>query len=196
MLLAILLLSSAVPLSEIFIAMFAAIIFWVCFLLGALVRSSYKWGYYTFGVASLLFMWYLIARPFTSSAGFLGGNHGKGFRGHSHGLLFVWTLYPIAWGLSEGGNVISPTKEMIFYGILDLIAKPLFLLAYLRQVSSLDYAAWGFHSGKASQFGPGNSRVMGGKEGFATGPGAGVGTGHGVDAAPRTSAAHTASTAV
>lgn len=35
-------------------------------------------------------------------------------------------LYPIAWGLCEGGNVISPDSEAIFYGILDFLAKPCF----------------------------------------------------------------------
>lgn len=39
---------------------------------------------------------------------------------------FLWILYPIAWGLCEGGNVISPDSEAIFYGILDFIAKPCF----------------------------------------------------------------------
>lgn len=40
--------------------------------------------------------------------------------------IFLWALYPIAWGLSEGGNVISPDSEAVFYGILDLMAKPVF----------------------------------------------------------------------
>ena len=39
---------------------------------------------------------------------------------------FLWFLYPIAWGLSEGGNVISPDSEAVFYGILDILAKPVF----------------------------------------------------------------------
>ena len=40
--------------------------------------------------------------------------------------IFLWFLYPIAWGLSEGGNVIAPDSEAVFYGILDLMAKPVF----------------------------------------------------------------------
>lgn len=40
--------------------------------------------------------------------------------------IFLWFLYPIAWGLCEGGNVISPDSEAIFYGILDVLAKPVF----------------------------------------------------------------------
>lgn len=38
----------------------------------------------------------------------------------------LWFLYPIAWGLSEGGNVIAPDSEAVFYGILDIMAKPVF----------------------------------------------------------------------
>ena len=40
--------------------------------------------------------------------------------------VFLWFLYPIAWGLSEGGNVIAPDSEAVFYGVLDLFAKPVF----------------------------------------------------------------------
>lgn len=40
--------------------------------------------------------------------------------------MVLWFLYPIAWGLCEGGNLISPDSEAIFYGILDLLAKPVF----------------------------------------------------------------------
>lgn len=38
--------------------------------------------------------------------------------------LVLWTLYPVAWGVCEGGNVIAPDSEAVFYGILDVIAKP------------------------------------------------------------------------
>ena len=38
--------------------------------------------------------------------------------------LVIWLLYPIAWGVSEGGNVIAPDSEAVFYGILDFLAKP------------------------------------------------------------------------
>ena len=40
--------------------------------------------------------------------------------------LVIWFMYPIAWGLCEGGNLIHPDGEAIFYGILDIIAKPVF----------------------------------------------------------------------
>lgn len=40
--------------------------------------------------------------------------------------LFLWMLYPVCWGLCEGGNVISPDSEAVFYGVLDFCAKPVF----------------------------------------------------------------------
>ncbi|KAJ4327386.1 hypothetical protein N0V84_002157 [Fusarium piperis] len=39
-------------------------------------------------------------------------------------MLMVWICYPIAWDLREGGNIIGPDSEAVFYGILDLLEKP------------------------------------------------------------------------
>lgn len=46
--------------------------------------------------------------------------------------LFVWMLYPVAWGLCEGGNVITPNDEAVFYGCLDFMAKPVFSIALIH----------------------------------------------------------------
>lgn len=63
-------------------------------------------------------------------------------------IAFVTMLYPIAWGCSEGGNVVSPTGEMIWYGILDLLLGPLFLYYFVFALRNIDYGLFGFHSGK------------------------------------------------
>lgn len=52
--------------------------------------------------------------------------------------LFVWLLYPVAWGVCEGGNVISANYEAIFYGILDFFAKPIFSIALIYGHWSID----------------------------------------------------------
>jgi bacteriorhodopsin len=44
---------------------------------------------------------------------------------------FIWLLYPICWGPSEGLNAITVTSEMIFYGILDVFTRPVFLFSFL-----------------------------------------------------------------
>jgi bacteriorhodopsin len=46
--------------------------------------------------------------------------------------LFIWMLYPVAWGLCEGGNLITPNDEAVFYGCLDLIAKPVFSIMMIH----------------------------------------------------------------
>lgn len=50
--------------------------------------------------------------------------------------LFIWLLYPVAWGLCEGGNVITANDEAVFYGVLDFFAKPVFSIALI-------YGHWG-----------------------------------------------------
>lgn len=45
--------------------------------------------------------------------------------------LCIWALYPISWGLSEGGNVITPNDEAVFYDCLDFCAKPVFSIALI-----------------------------------------------------------------
>jgi hypothetical protein len=64
--------------------------------------------------------------------------------------MFIWLLYPIAWGVADGGNVISPLKEMIFYGILDVLAKPVFCFYHAYALRGIPYERFMLNSGKAS----------------------------------------------
>ena len=72
----------------------------------------------------------------------------KGYIFSSAYLAFMLITYPICWALAEGANVISPSSEMIWYGILDIIAGPLFLFFFLWELRGVDYHVFGFHSGK------------------------------------------------
>lgn len=91
-------------------------VFVVNYLIGSLIKSTYKWGYWVFGTFGLLlgivFVGHSLIRSEKKTIFILGLT----------GLqLLIWVLYPVAWGLSEGGNVIQPDSEAVFYGILDLI---------------------------------------------------------------------------
>jgi hypothetical protein len=79
-------------------------------------------------------------------------------------IAFFWLLYPVCWGLSEGGNVINVTGEMIFYGILDIFAGPVFIFFFLALLREYDYERFGLQSGKASDYMdyPGGGRGGGG----------------------------------
>lgn len=95
-------------------------------LVGALVHSDYKWGYYVFGCVAFLFVAYTVVFEGRTHARALGNDILKTYTICGVWTIFLWFLYPIAWGLCEGGNVISSDSEAIFYGILDVLAKPVF----------------------------------------------------------------------
>ena len=78
------------------------------------------------GCVALLYIVYMLAYEARLHARHLGGDVGKVFRNCATLTLFLWFLYPIAWGLCEGGNVISVDAEAAFYGTLDVLAKPVF----------------------------------------------------------------------
>lgn len=54
-----LLLATSLPWSDIVTTVFMGMVIVVSGLIGALVHSTYKWGYYTFGVVALIYLWYV-----------------------------------------------------------------------------------------------------------------------------------------
>jgi len=143
-----LVMATGLPLSDIITLAFFDLVMIITGLVGALVESNYKWGFYTFGCAALFYIWFVLIGPARTSAGILGPDFRKAFTGSAAILSFLWLLYPIAWGLADGGNVISPDSEMVFYGILDVLAKPVFCFFHLFMLSRLDLTALQLSSGK------------------------------------------------
>ncbi|KAK3336281.1 hypothetical protein B0T19DRAFT_437062 [Cercophora scortea] len=117
-------LAGGAPLATILTSTFATWVMVVCFLVGALVRTRYKWGYWTFGTVSLFFVAWQVLWTGRKHAAALGSPPLYRMYLSAAGLLLVpWTLYPVAWGLAEGGNVIHPDSEAVFYGALDIVSK-------------------------------------------------------------------------
>jgi len=95
-------------------------------LVGALVASSYKWGYFVFAMVALFFIAFNVCYVGLRHARALSQTIGKTYMICAVWTIALWFIYPIAWGLCEGGNIISPDSEAVFYGILDILAKPVF----------------------------------------------------------------------
>lgn len=106
------------------------VVSWLC---GALVESSYKWGYFAFGVFAYLVLSYLMLTWGLKHSNRIGAK--KDYTLLAGLLVLAWALFPIAWGLSEGSNRLSVTGEMIFYGILDLVAIPIYGTLFLLLAS-------------------------------------------------------------
>ncbi|THH18897.1 hypothetical protein EW146_g2184 [Bondarzewia mesenterica] len=128
-----------IPLGHTFSPIFFTEVAVIGGLVGAVVHSTYKWGYYVFGVFGLFYVFthliFNVGRFEYPSP--TGRTHGS-FLATSVILACIWFIYPIIWALSEGGNVINPTAEMIWYGIMDLIAGPVFLAYFFWSHSEVD----------------------------------------------------------
>lgn len=148
-----LLLTAGVPWPTIMITILADEIMVVTGLVGALTSTSYKWGYWVFGMFALFFIAYELFIDARKHANALGGSISSTFRNCGLLTLFLWFLYPIAWGLSEGGNVIHPDSEAIFYGILDIFAKPGFGILLLLGHNKIDPAQLGLTFHEPGAFG-------------------------------------------
>ncbi|KAI5364830.1 putative archaeal/bacterial/fungal rhodopsin, rhodopsin, retinal binding, yro2-like, 7TM [Septoria linicola] len=124
-----LLLTAGVPWPTIIWTIFLDWVMIVTGLVGALVSTRYKWGYYAAGCAAMFGVFYNLVIHGRKSARHLGPDVARTYTICGVLTLVVWALYPIAWGLGEGGNVIAPDSEAVFYGVLDFLAKPVFSIA-------------------------------------------------------------------
>jgi len=100
-------------------------------------------------VAMFYVFWTLIF-PARANAKALGNEAYKAYTVSALILAGLWLLYPVAWGLADGGNVISPDGEMFFYGVLDLLAKPVFLFVHLFNMRKVPYEVYQLQSGHYS----------------------------------------------
>jgi bacteriorhodopsin len=66
---------------------------------------------------------YTLLVPVRSQASLLGSDVSRAYTISAIYLIFFWIIYPIAFGVSEGGNVIAPDSEVVFYGVLDILSK-------------------------------------------------------------------------
>jgi bacteriorhodopsin len=76
-------------------------------LVGALVKSSYKWGFFTFGSAAFLFVAYSVVFEGQAYAKAMGKDIHRTYFICGVWTIFLWCLYPIAVS-------ISPDKLPLF----------------------------------------------------------------------------------
>jgi bacteriorhodopsin len=100
-------------------------------------------GFYIFGCFAMLGIFYILAIEGRRHAKHIGSDVNRVYTMCGVWTLFIWLLYPIAWGLSEGGNVITPDSEAVFYGVLDFCAKPIFSILLIIGHWNIDPARLG-----------------------------------------------------
>ena len=122
-----LLLATNMPSTEILFAIMLDLFMVIGGLIGSVTATSYKWGWFTGATVAMLFIFYLLMGPARQMAFRIGEDVGKPYTTSTLILLVLWTIYPIVWGVADGAYRITPDTEMIAYGVLDILAKPVFL---------------------------------------------------------------------
>ncbi|KAI3572820.1 hypothetical protein IWW34DRAFT_873233 [Fusarium oxysporum f. sp. albedinis] len=112
---------SGVSWATILFNIFLAWIWIISYLCSAYTATRYKWGFYTFGTIAYLLLAFQTIWASRSSAD------------------RVQLLYPIAFAVSDGGNVIGVTQGLIFFGILDLLLVCGTAFAFLFLARKWDY---------------------------------------------------------
>lgn len=101
----------------------------VSYLVAAYTTSDYKWGFFAFGTLSWLILALSTLNESREAAALLGIE--KDYIILAGWLNVLWVLYPIAFALTDGGNIISITGGSIFYGVLDVLMTPVLSFAIL-----------------------------------------------------------------
>ncbi|KAI0472304.1 heat shock protein 30 [Xylaria cf. heliscus] len=127
---------SGVPWATIIYNVFLSWTWVISYLISAFTTSNYKWGFYAFGTISWLLLAFSTVSA-TSSAKRLGvsGDHTL----LSGWVNLLWLLYPIAFGLTDGGNRIGVTPGFIFFGVLDVLFIPVLSFAFIFLARRWDY---------------------------------------------------------
>ncbi|KAH6848337.1 hypothetical protein B0I37DRAFT_377310 [Chaetomium sp. MPI-CAGE-AT-0009] len=90
----------------------------ISYLVAAYTPSNYKWGFFAFGLLAHLFLLFSTLRYGIPSSTRLGVR--RDYLALAGYVNFLWLLYPLAWGLTDGGNYLGVTPSFIWFGLLDL----------------------------------------------------------------------------
>ncbi|PTB45920.1 hypothetical protein M441DRAFT_74863 [Trichoderma asperellum CBS 433.97] len=116
---------------------FVSFLWVVTYLAAAYTTSSYRWGFFTFGTLCWIILAMSTLNESREAASRIGLS--RDYMILSTLANFSWVLYPIAFGLSDGGNVIGITGSFIFFGILDILAVPALALLFIILAGKWDY---------------------------------------------------------
>lgn len=147
-------LMSGVSWATILFNIFLAWIWIISYLCSAYTTTSYKWGFFGFGTFAYLMLAFQTLHPGRTSAARLGLS--RDYLMLAGWVNFLWMLYPIAYGISDGGNVVGVTGSFIFFGILDVLLIPGLAFAFMFLSKRWDYGALNLHFTQYGRVNAGN----------------------------------------
>ena len=109
----------------------------ISYLVGAYTVTEYKWGFFAFGTVAWLLLAISTLHFGRQSAVRVGAS--RDYLGLTGWLNLLWLMYPIAWGLTEGGNRIGVVGAHVWFGILDILMIPIIGFAIVALSRRWDY---------------------------------------------------------
>ncbi|KAI1609566.1 hypothetical protein EDD37DRAFT_642753 [Exophiala viscosa] len=114
--------------------------FWIInYLIAAYTTTSYKWGFFAFGTFACVILAMSTINESRESAENIGIS--RDYLILAGWVTLIWTLYPVAFGLSDGSHVIDVNGGFIFFGVLDVLLLPVASIGFLLLSSHWDFAA-------------------------------------------------------
>ncbi|KAL2838527.1 hypothetical protein BJY01DRAFT_258005 [Aspergillus pseudoustus] len=113
-------------------------VYWVVsYLVAAYTPSTYRWGFFAFGT----FSWVILAASTLNECREPAARLGieRDYMILSGWLNILWLLYPVAFGLSDGGNYIGVTAGAVFFGVLDVLMVPVLTFGFLFFARKWDF---------------------------------------------------------
>lgn len=120
-------------------------VFVIAYLIGILVHSQYRWGYYTVGTCAAIIVCISVMTTTRRIVKRKGGELFKVFTCFYGVIMFFWGIYPLVWGLCEGGNVLVPDAEGIWYGALDCLLLGVMPSLFVAIASYFGLDTLGYH---------------------------------------------------
>ncbi|KAL4868734.1 hypothetical protein BDV12DRAFT_209034 [Aspergillus spectabilis] len=116
---------------------FSAWLWILTYLVAAYTKTNYKWGFFVFGTVAWIILAMSTLNESREAAERLGIK--RDYILLSVWANLLWMLYPVAWGLSDGGNVIGVTGGSIFFGVLDVLLVPVLGFAFVVLARKWDF---------------------------------------------------------
>lgn len=110
---------SGVSWATILFNVFLSWVWIIAYLVAAYTPSNYKWGFFAFGFLAHIFLLISTLHHGRTSANRVGVQ--RDYLALAGWVNLLWLLWPIAWGLSDGGNYIGVVAHFIWFGIMDLL---------------------------------------------------------------------------
>jgi len=109
----------------------------ISYLVGAYTTTNYKWGFFAFGTVAWIAL--AISTLTTGRTSAARVDISRDYILLAGWVNLLWLLYPIAWGLSDGGNKIGVTPGSVFFGVLDVLLIPVLTYATVVLSRKWDY---------------------------------------------------------